>query len=121
MALMKHKRTIMVAIGWLLVLAIVVLSLVPVSGMMPAVPSGDKYGHLLAYGVLMFWFGQLYNNSKHRWLYAFGFMLMGGVLEWLQGMTGFRQTELLDFLMNVLGVCLGLAAAYLIDLRRYFV
>ena len=119
--MMKHKRTVMVMIGWSLVLAVVLLSLVPVYGVMPPVPSGDKYGHVLAYAVLMFWFGQLYVKSQQRVYYAVGFILLGGVLEWLQGMTAYRQTELLDFYMNVIGVCVGWIAVYLIDLRRYFV
>jgi len=108
-------------IGWLLVLAVILLSLLPVPGMVPAVPSGDKYGHVLAYAALMFWFGQLYTGGRQRWFYAAGFVVLGGLLEFLQGLTAFRQTELLDFVMNVVGVCLGLSAAYMIDLRRYFV
>ena len=121
MAVISTKRKVMVTIGWLLVVVVVLLSLLPVSGMVPDVPSGDKYGHVLAYAVLMFWFGQLYRTNCLRRYYAVGFVVLGGVLEWLQGMTAVRTPELLDFWMNMLGVMLGLIAVYLIDLRRYFV
>jgi VanZ family protein len=79
----------------------------------PAPPSAgnDKIGHFAVYGVLMFWFAQLYTR---RLPYAAGFAALGVVLEFAQGWLGTRSFELQDMAANVLGVLLGWASARLL-------
>ena len=99
-------RKMLVAAGWGWAAAIVWLSLVPEQPMLD-VEQGDKAGHLAAYGLLMFWFAQLYPGKKAGIAYAAGFVALGVGLEFLQGGTGYRTFDLLDILANALGVALG--------------
>jgi VanZ family protein len=100
-------RKACVALGWAWAAAIAWLSLAP---SLPPVElaHGDKLGHLAAYGLLMFWFAQLY---AARVFYAAGFVAMGVALEFLQAQTGYRSYEVLDMAANTLGVLLGWTAA----------
>ena len=79
-----------------MVAAIVWLSLTP-APLRVDIESSDKLGHLAAYGVLMFWFAQLY---ARRMPWAAAFVAMGVVLEFLQGWLGYRSFEVLDMLAN---------------------
>ena len=90
-------------LGWLLVLAVVALSLTP-SPVETGVEQGDKLGHLLAYFSLMAWWGQLQPRSNRLLLL---FLLMGAGLELLQGLTPTREPSLLDMLANAAGAVLG--------------
>ena len=95
--------------GWLLCAAIIWLSLTP-SPPSIAIEHGDKLGHLLAYGSLMFWFCQLYAERGARLACAIGFAAMGVALEFVQGALGYRTFEVGDMLANALGVLVGWAA-----------
>ena len=72
----------------------------------PSPPSAgnDKVGHFVVYGVLMFWFAQLY---ARRLPCAAGFVALGVALEFVQGSLGYRSFELYDMLANSAGVLLG--------------
>ena len=63
----------------------------------------DKLEHWLAYFVLMLWFSQLYKSVRTRFFYLLFFILMGVVLEVLQGLGGIRYFEYGDMLANTLG------------------
>lgn len=106
-------RRFCVAIGWVLVAAIIVISVIPSP---PSVDfeQGDKLGHLLAYGGVMFWFSQLYQTTRTRLAYAVGFIAMGISLEFVQRALGYRSFEVLDMVANTIGVLLGGAAALII-------
>lgn len=68
----------------------------------------DKIGHATAYAWLMFWFGNLYVHRHARIRYAVVFILMGILLEILQGsMTVTRQYSYGDMLANATGVGIG--------------
>ncbi len=67
----------------------------------------DKVGHFIAYGWLMFWFGNLYRGLRVRLFYAGLFILMGIGLEVLQGMGQVRQFEYYDMFANSIGVIIG--------------
>jgi VanZ family protein len=97
------KRKLLLFAGWGWAAAIVVLSLIPTTSQAD-VDHGDKLGHFAAYGLLMFLFCQI---DARRLAYALGFTLMGVTLEFLQGMTGYRNFDLLDMLANTIGVALG--------------
>ena len=106
-------RTICVAIGWTLVAAVIVLSVIP-SPPSVDIDQSDKLEHLLAYGSLMFWFSQLYPTTRMRLAYAAGFIAMGITLEFVQRQLPYRSFEVLDMVANSIGVLLGWAAALII-------
>ena len=106
-------RRLHVAVGWLLVAAIVWLSLTP-SPPKVDFEESDKVGHLLAYGSTMFWFAQLYAARPTRVAYAALFILMGVTLEFIQGALGYRTYEVFDMFANTAGVLLGWAAALVV-------
>ena len=62
-------RKMLVAAGWGWAAAIIGLSLVPAQAILD-VDHGDKAGHLAAYGLLMFWFAQLYIARASRMAHA---------------------------------------------------
>ncbi len=99
-------RSLLVAGGWLLAAAIVVLSLAPQPPDLD-LPHGDKLGHIAAYSLLSFWFCWLYPARRSRLAYAAGWIAMGVALEFAQGATGYRSFELADMAANSLGVLLG--------------
>jgi hypothetical protein len=94
-------------LGWAGVALIIYLSLVPSPPDIISAPSADKLGHLLAYAFLMTWFGFVYLPSRAYRNLGLGFIVMGLVLELVQGALGYRSPEYLDMLANGLGVLLG--------------
>lgn len=109
-------RPLWLALGWGWVAAIVWLSLIP-SPPTIDIAQGDKLGHFLAYGILMFWFCQLYPAQRSRLGYALGFVALGVGLEFAQRALGYRSYELFDMAANTIGVALGWVAAGLVDGR----
>jgi VanZ family protein len=103
-------RSACLAAGWAWAAAIAWLSLTPSPPELD-VAHGDKLGHLASYGVLMFWFAQLYVTRRARIAYALGFAAMGVGLEFAQAGLGTRSFELFDMVANTLGVLLGWSAA----------
>jgi len=103
-------RSAYVAAGWLLAAAIVWISLTPAPPKLDFEAS-DKLGHLAGYGLLMFWFAQLYAARPARIAYASLFVAMGIALEHAQGELGYRTYEVFDMWANALGVLLGWAVA----------
>lgn len=96
--------------GWAIVAAIAWLSLTPSPPRLD-VEQGDKIGHFVGYGTLMFWFCQLYPARRMRIAHAIGFAAMGVALEFAQGALGYRSFEPYDMVANALGVMLGWALA----------
>lgn len=97
------RRTFWLAIGWCLVLMVAILSLSPTERL-PEVEYNDKIVHLLAYFVLMAWFGRIYGPRPRPVL---ALLAMGGLIELLQGWTGYRDMSGLDMLANAAGVAAG--------------
>ena len=106
-------RGLWLAGGWLICVAIVWLSLTP-SPPSVGIEYGDKLGHFVAYGALMYWFCQLYASRSARLGYAVGFAAMGVALEFIQGALGYRTFEVADMIANTLGVLLGWIAALIL-------
>lgn len=96
------------SIGWLMVFLLCYFSLISNP---PEIKFDlkyfDKVRHFIAYFILMFWFAQLYKTSKSRLFYFVFFIVMGVILEILQGMGGVRYFEYNDMLANSLGVMLA--------------
>ena len=75
-------RAALLAIGWGWAAAIVWLSLTPAPPKLDF-EHGDKLGHFLAYGALMFLFCMIYQKRNARLLHAAVFVLMGVGLEFI--------------------------------------
>lgn len=93
-------------LGWPLVALVIYLSLTP-APIQVSMELGDKYEHVLAYAVLMFWFANLYERAAQRAALAIGFVAMGITLEFLQRWTGYRSFEVADMAAGAAGVAAG--------------
>jgi VanZ family protein len=98
------------AVGLVLVAFVIDMSLTPNPLSLPG-EHGDKYGHVLAYAALMFWFAQLHGGIAARAGWALTFAAMGVGLEFVQGLTDYRTFEVQDMLADSLGVLAGWIAA----------
>ena len=107
---MNKPRILAVSAGWALVATVIWLSVTP-QPIQTGIDQGDKLGHLLAYGTLMFWFCVLYRPLRVRAFYAAGFIAMGIALEFVQGWLGYRSFEVVDMVANAVGVFVGWAVA----------
>ena len=103
-------RSLWLTIGWLLVMLVAYLSLIPRPPSID-VTAGDKVAHVLAYATLMLWFLQLY-PARRRLLLAISFVLVGVGLEALQGLTPSRSFQYLDMAADAGGVALGWLLGY---------
>lgn len=95
-------RPLWLAVGWGMVAAVVILSLVRLD--VDLSEGRDKWSHLLAYGAQMYWFCLLYDR---QWRLAAWLVTLGVGLEVLQGFTGFRSYDVADMAANASGVLLG--------------
>jgi hypothetical protein len=102
-------RLACLTIGWLLVLAVTVLSLIPVE--VDLSEGRDKWSHWLAYGSLMLWFSMLHTRHTLRVWTALALVAMGVLIEFLQGQTGYRSFDVHDMAANTLGVLSGWVVA----------
>ena len=93
-------------LSFLLILLIIFLSLQPNPVDTSGIALGDKWAHLLAYGGLMGWFGLIVIRA-FQWRFALAFIALGVALEFVQGMTGYRNFDYGDMLANALGVGFG--------------
>lgn len=105
----------------LVVLGIVFLSLKPPTGRVE-INVNDKFGHLLAYCVLVVNAGLLVSKSK--WLFvAISAFVFSALLEYLQGFVPGRTVDWRDLVANAAGVVIGLLVVYffkekILDLLR---
>ena len=100
----RHRRVWLV-LGWVMVVAVLVLSLIPLS--VDLSEGRDKVSHFVAYGSLMFWFGMLYPGWRKQAAAALGFVAMGIAVEYLQRLTGYRSFDVADMVADAIGVALG--------------
>ncbi len=98
-------RRIWLLLGWGMVAAIVVLSLIPVEVDLSG--GRDKLAHFAAYGGLSFWFGMIFGGRGLQLGIAVAFAAMGVALEFLQGLTDYRSFEIADMVANAVGAGLG--------------
>ena len=94
-------------VGWCGVVGVIVLSLIPNPPDLVPVEQGDKVEHIVAYGMLMFWFAQVYAARGTRALIAGLLVALGVGLEYVQGWTGWRDFSYGDMAADVTGVALG--------------
>lgn len=103
---MNYRSTWLFA-GWLLIILIGYLSLTPSPPTPLHFAYADKAEHLAAYATLMGWFCQIYFARRQRAYLALTAIAYGGIIELLQGWSGYRSTEWTDLLADSLGVALG--------------
>lgn len=103
-ALRWHLRWL--TAGWVMVVAVVLLSLTPNLPFKVNVSNIDKLEHAFAYLVLMAWFGGLSPRAVHRWV-ALGLLVLGALIEVAQGFSGYRSADHRDLLADGLGIAFG--------------
>lgn len=92
--------------GWFGIALLFYLSLTPQPPEI-SVEHGDKFGHALAYAMLMYWWAQLLVSTRQRrWLVA-GLIGLGIAIEYVQGWTGLRTFDYFDMLADAVGVTFG--------------
>ncbi len=101
------------SVGTLLLLTVAVVSLMPV----PDVGVGDKLSHLVAYFILAGWFSLLAASRAALGWIIVGLIAYGILIEFLQGMTGYRYAEWRDVFANAIGTVSGVLL-YFSPLRR---
>lgn len=99
------------AIGFLLIMFVIVVSLMPNPPHMGQFRGNDKLGHFAAYIAITFWFGQIYTRNRARWAMALAFVILGISLEYLQRLSGYRTFEYADMGANAAGVLCALLLA----------
>lgn len=116
MSRVPARPRVWLGIGWLLVLGVVVLSLIPLALPKTRVEDLDKLEHLIAYLAMMWWFAALSAPRRHL---AIGLALcaLGGAVEIAQSLTGWRAGEWYDFAADSLGVLIGWGLARLTGAR----
>jgi len=105
--MLKHRGA-WLAGGWLLVGLVVYLSLTPHPPEPMSFANADKLEHGFAYASLALWFCQIYLQARQRAVVVAVLVALGIVIEFLQGLTGYRMFEVADMAANSFGVLLGL-------------
>lgn len=96
------------SLGWLAVIAVVTLSLITLpTQLIVEFRYADKFQHIIAYGVLMGWFVQIFHSRWALTIHALVLLIMGVALEYLQAHTG-RMFDYYDMVANLIGVGTGL-------------
>jgi hypothetical protein len=91
--------------GGITLLAVVLyLTLAPVGG--PDFAQSDKFGHLMAFAVLMVWFCGVFRANFTVYV-ALGLLAFGVLIEYLQGLTDYRSAEVADAAFDFIGILLG--------------
>lgn len=100
-------RVLWLAVGYALVVATAWLSL-DTSPPRWAFAAGDGALHAGTYGVLAFWFGQIYPGLVRQVLLGLVFVAFGAALEILQAeLTAVRRFEAGDLVANAVGVAVA--------------
>jgi len=119
-------RKLWLSVGYMLILAIIFLSLAssPVD-IDTSLPYEDKLFHFIAYFSVTMWFMQIYHIRHHVIRWALFFLCLGMLLEYLQGFDADRYSEMADMVANALGVMVGVGLSAtplrytLVKLERY--
>lgn len=108
-------RSVWLFVGYAIVALVVYLSLTsnPIN-LNLGFPNQDKVFHALAYFSLMFWFAQIYHNTRQRAVMIVVFVFLGLLMEYVQSLSPYRTAEFADMLANATGVIL----AYVITRQR---
>ena len=83
-------------------------SLAPISINAPAIeiPNFDKVVHFVAYGLLTAWYLAVF-PVRRRWLIPVLLLGFGVLIEWLQGLTGYRDASVADAAADLGGIVIA--------------
>ena len=109
---MSVSRRAWLGLGWLWIVLVCTLSLMPPPPEPVSFEGVDKLEHLLAYAGLMLWFCQVYVTRTARIRVLAGLVSLGVCIEILQGLGGYRYFEYADMLANSGGVLMGWGLAH---------
>src|SRR3569623_3559744 len=98
-------------IGRILILAMLVVSVLPMPRGIGAVPLGDKIGHALAFCGLVLFYAQIYPLQRDSWRCVLGALAFGALIEVVQSIVPYRSAEFLDLVADSVGALSGLALA----------
>jgi VanZ family protein len=101
------------ALGWLLVIAVIVGSLIPGPALERTVEINDTVVHAGAYFILMLWFAGFYRRAIYPFIAAV-LLALGLSLDLLQILTETRSFDWYDIAMNCSGVIFGLLVSWLL-------
>jgi VanZ family protein len=98
-------------IAYFIILLIIFLSLIPNPEEVTPFSASDKVLHIIAYAVAMFWFGLCFRRDR---LYVIGIVLviLGILIEIVQGQTGYREMSLYDIYANITGIVIGFLLSF---------
>lgn len=102
---------------WLAIVAVILLSLLPINVPQQLVSWEDKIHHSIAYGSLYFLAICAYSYRFSIWSIGAILVLFGLLMEIAQSMTAYRYGDPLDFLANTSGILL-VGIAYSMRRRR---
>jgi VanZ family protein len=103
----RRLRRAWIVIGWVGVIGVIVLSLIPSPPQLLPVDQGDKVEHMLAFGSLMFWFAQVHLQRHGRLATAGLLVALGVAIEFAQRETGYRSFEYADMGADCAGIFVG--------------
>ena len=102
--------------GWL-VLGVALMAVVAAFALLPAarhldamalaLPQGDKLLHVLAFAMLMGWWGNLYHRPRQRLAAAAACLLFGLLIECAQWPHNPEDASVWDWAADALGLALG--------------
>jgi hypothetical protein len=99
------------ALGALLMLAVALIALLPVTrqltAMALALPAGDKLLHVLAFAALMLWWGNVYRRTGVRLGVAAACLVFGVLIECAQWPRDPEDASGWDVLADLVGLALG--------------
>ena len=98
-----HYRRLWLLLGWLYVLLVLYGSLSRVPDIDMPFDNTDKLIHFLMYFILAGWFVQLYSRRSQHIVILGSAILLGIIIEFLQGLTAYRSFDMLDALANSIG------------------
>ena len=111
------NRTVHLVIGYALLLAVLLGSVVSIS--LPAaqyVSHSDKFVHALTYAILGLWFIQVVPTTKFTALFS-ALFFYGAIIEIIQGLLPHRSASLLDLFANLFGLLCALIVANFVKIR----
>ena len=113
----RPPQQLFLIFGFVFLAAVVYLSLSRTVLELP----GDTAGHLAhvgAYALMMFSFTRVYRGARSALLIGAGLMVLGVLIEFLQGYGGYRNFERADILADALGIAFGWIAGWPLAMRR---
>ncbi len=98
-----HYRSLWLILGFFYIGLIFAGSLLRVPDFDISISHTDKVLHFLMYFILVGWFVQLYPKPDKRIQILIAAILLGMLIEYLQGMTNYRSFDFIDEIANSIG------------------